>query len=132
MAKRVVRTRNGGTWTESQYWSAIRSALRRKFMYWRPLKEAENKARRAVTGKGSQKWEYKCSRCNKWYKGKEVEVDHIVPCGSLRCYEDIVPFLKRLCCEDVDGYRVLCKQCHQEITNEERRKNELHTTQKLE
>lgn len=122
MVRRVARTRNGGTWTESQYWSAIRSALRRKFMYWRPLKEAEKKARRAVSGKGRQKWEYQCSQCRKWHKGKDVEVDHIVPCGSLLCYEDIPGFIERLTCEDVNGYRVLCKACHQKHTNEERSK----------
>ena len=122
MARRVERTRNGGTWTNAQFYGAIRSALRSKFKWWKPMREAKERARRAYKGDGRQKWEYQCNDCKKWYKDKEVQVDHVVPCGSLRCMEDIAPFIERMCCERVDAYQVLCKPCHQKKTNIERKK----------
>lgn len=127
MAKRVPRTRNGGTWTESQYWSAIRSALRAKFKWWKPMRAAKDKARRPYKGKNKrQKWEYQCASCKKWYTSKDTQIDHIIPCGSLKCYEDIVPFIQRMTVEDEDAFQVLCKPCHQKKTTrekEERKKN---------
>ena len=123
MGRRAERTRNGGTWTEAAFWGAVRSCLRDRFKWWKPIKVAKDRARRKYEGeKRRQKWEYQCAMCSEWFKGDEVQVDHIVPCGSLRCYEDIAGFLERLCCEDIDGFRVLCKICHQQITNEERRR----------
>ena len=119
--KRVERTRNAGTWTEAQYWGFIRSCLRRSFRYWKPLNEARNKAKRKYKGKNKrQKWEYQCAKCEKWFKGKDIQVDHIIPVGSLRCYEDVAGFIERLTVED--GYQCLCKKCHQIKTNKERNK----------
>lgn len=47
---------------------------------------------------------------------KEVEVDHIVPCGTLKCVEDLPGFVTRLFCE-ADGFQVLCKaNCHSKKT----------------
>ena len=121
MARRVERTRNGGTWTESQYWGAVRSALRDKFKWWKPMKQAKLGARRKYEGEGRNRWEYQCAACKQWFKDKETQIDHVVPCGSLRCPEDIAPFLEHMTCEDVNGYQVMCKPCHQLKTNEERK-----------
>lgn len=117
--KKVSKHRNGGQWSEARYWGAVRSALRRGFRFWKPITDAKNKARRAVTGKGRQKWEYQCNHCSEWFKGNEVEVDHIIPCGSLKEPKDLVPFLERLTTED--GFQVLCKSCHQIKTQEEKK-----------
>lgn len=115
----VPRTRNAGTWTEAQYWGAIRSHLRRGFKFWKPITATKLAARRKYEGENKrQKWEYQCAICGEWFNSKEVQVDHIVPCGSLKCYEDIAGFVERLTAEE--GYRLLCKPCHQEVTNEER------------
>lgn len=118
MKKKVVKDRNGGTWTESQYFSAIRSALRAKFRFWRPMTNVLNKASRPYKGPNKlQKKEYQCKKCKKWYKRTEVEIDHITEAGSLRTYADIVPFLKRLTKENESAYQVLCKPCHKEKTD---------------
>jgi 5-methylcytosine-specific restriction endonuclease McrA len=123
VTKKVRRIRNGGTWTESQFFSAIRSALRQKFRYWKPITKARDAARRVYKGKNKrQKWEYQCAHCQKWYKGGEVQVDHIIPCGSLRSYEDLVGFIKRLTPEDSEAFQVLCVECHKIKTKEERNK----------
>jgi len=57
------------------------------------------------------KWEYMCQACKGWRPAKQVEVDHIVPCGSLKRFDDLVGFTERLFCES-DGLRVLCERCH--------------------
>lgn len=121
MAKKVARTRNAGTWTEAMYWSHVRSALRSAFRYWKPIKNAKMKARREYHGKNKrQKYEYQCAMCGKWFSDKEVEVDHIIPVGSLRSEDDLIKFVRNLTQED--GFQVLDKECHREKTNKERNK----------
>lgn len=115
---KAVRNRNAGAWTESQYFSAIRSALRTKFRFWKPMAAVLEKASRPYKGPNKlQKKEYLCVQCKEWFKRKDVEIDHIVECGSLRTYEDIVPFLKRLTPEDQGAFQILCKnKCHRAKT----------------
>jgi len=45
-----------------------------------------------------------------------VEIDHKIACGSLACYEDIVPFIKNLTQENVNSYQILDKACHKKKT----------------
>lgn len=113
------KPRNAGTMTESAYWGMVRSGLRRTFRYWKPLMKAKEEAKRKYTGKNKrQKWEYQCNKCKKWYKGTEVQVDHITPVGSLKSGKDLKGFLERLTAEK--GYQVLCLWCHKEKTRKER------------
>ena len=99
-------------WTEAQFWSFIRSGLRSKSRRWGPLLQALNKAKKPYSGPNKrQKWAYECVSCKGLFQQKEVAVDHITECGSLRSWEDLVPFTQRLFC-GIDGYQVLCKECH--------------------
>lgn len=107
-------------WTTARYWSFVRSALRKAFTRWPPKYECLNDAKRTVTGK-RHRYEYKCAKCSKWYKQKDVQVDHIKPCGSLNKHEDLPRFVRRLFVAK-DKLRVLCKPCHQGETNEQRDK----------
>ena len=117
---RVPRTRAEGTWTEAQYFSYIRGGLRRLSTRY-PVKYAVRLAnRRTVKGK-RHKFEYQCAECNKWKKDKDVDVDHIIPAGSLRKYDDLPGFVERLFCE-ADGMQILCKICHKKKTELERSK----------
>lgn len=117
MGRRVERTRNGGTWTEAQFWGMLRSTLRRRSMYWKPITEALNSARRKYKGENKRrKWEYQCAECSNWFMRKEVEVDHVEPVGSLKSYDDLPGFVKRLFCEEKECYTVLCKKCHKSKT----------------
>ena len=117
MAKeKKPKPRNNGTMTEAAFWSFIRSALRRKSMYWKPVSEAKKQARREYKGDNKRmKWEYQCSECKGWFPDKVVEVDHIVECGALNA-ETAGVFIERLFCE-VGGLRVLCKGCHNKKTH---------------
>jgi 5-methylcytosine-specific restriction endonuclease McrA len=126
--KKVVRrattpkTRNAGTMTESAFWGFIRSALRQKSRWWKPITECKAKARRAYTGPlKRQKYEYQCNSCGKWFPEKQINVDHIVGAGSLNCAEDLPGFVERLFCEQ-DNLQVLCTHCHDKKTQSEKQK----------
>ena len=121
---RVPRTHAGETWTKSQYWGFIRSALRRAFSRYPVKYQVKKAAQRTVEGK-RHRYEYQCSVCTEWHKDKDVEVDHDPPCGSLKDYDDLAGFVERMFCE-ADSLRVVCKPCHKKITAEQReaRKND--------
>lgn len=105
-------------WTTSRFWSFIRSTLRRAWTRWPPRYQALNDAKRTVTGK-RHKYEYKCSSCKKWFKQKEIQTDHIEEVGSLKDYEDLPDFVRRLFVAK-DKIQVMCKSCHQGKTNDSR------------
>jgi len=117
---RVPKTRNAGTMTESAYWSFLRSALRQKSRWWKPIALCKQKARRTYKGSNKrQKFEYQCALCNGWFPEKLINVDHITPAGSLNCAQDLPGFVERLFCE-VDGLQVLCETCHDKKTKAEK------------
>jgi hypothetical protein len=119
---RVQKTRAGGTWTESRYWTFIRSALRQAWSKYPVRYQVLNDARRPFSGNDKRtKWEYQCNECKEWHKAKDVQVDHIESAGSLKCYEDLPAFVQRLFCE-ADNLQVMCKPCHHVKTQEERKK----------
>jgi 5-methylcytosine-specific restriction endonuclease McrA len=122
MAKRVlvVKTRNGGTLSESAFWSFIRSSLRRRTMVWLPIKQCKLKAKRPYKGINKrQKFEYKCNVCKKYFPEKEISVDHIKPVGTLTCANDLPEFVENLFCED-DNLQTICSTCHDKKTLKEK------------
>lgn len=119
---RVPRTRNNFTMTEAAFWSWIRSGLRQKSRWWKPVAEAKKRARIPYKGPNKRlKWVYVCANCKNQFKGNEVNVDHIIPAGTLKCYDDLPGFVERLFCE-ADGLQVLCNPCHNKKTKRERKK----------
>ena len=105
-------------WTEARYWSFIRSALRsawRRYpVKWEVLKEAS----RSVTGQ-RHKTEYQCNECKQWFKGAEVQVDHVTPAGQLTDYKHLPSFVEGLYCGK-ENLQVLCSECHGEKSKKER------------
>lgn len=128
MVKKVNRTRNAGTWTESQFESAIRSALRQKFKYWKAGNKAVERHSRPYTGSNKRrKIEVQCQRCFEWFPPSSIEKDHIIPVGSLKdpktgrmTAQSLWDFLHRLVEEDPEKYQPLCRECHKLKTKEER------------
>jgi 5-methylcytosine-specific restriction endonuclease McrA len=107
-----VKTRNSKSMTESQFWSFIRSGLRQKSRWWKPITECKLKAKRAYKGPNKrQRFEYQCNTCKLWFAEKHINVDHIQPAGSLNCAQDLPGFVERLFCE-IDNLQVLCSECH--------------------
>ena len=120
---KVLRTRNAGTMTESAFWSFIRSSLRQKSRFWKPILQCKYEARRTYKGPNKrQKFEYLCNSCNKWFPDKKINVDHTVPAGSLNCEADLPGFVERLFCEK-ENLQVLCETCNDEKTKQEKNGN---------
>lgn len=107
----VEKTRNGGKWTENQFWAAIRSCLRSKSRFWVPRIQCLEQARRPNQSDNKRlKWEFCCAHCNTWHPQKNIEVHHTVPAGSLKNYNDLPKFVENLFAET--GWICLCKSCH--------------------
>lgn len=118
----TVKTRNAGTMTESAFWSFIRSALRQKSRWWKPITQCKMASRRPYKGPNKrQKFEYQCSECKAWFAEKHINVDHIIPAGSLNNAQDLPAFVERLFCEK-ENLQVLCSGCHNKKTQEEKTK----------
>ena len=114
MGRKTPPFRAYDEWTEARFWSFIRSGLRRMHMRWPPMYKSKNMARGPYHGGGRTKWVYECSKCKLYFKDKEIEIHHISDVGTLKCFEDLPLFVERLFC-GVDGYEVLCKECHKQI-----------------
>lgn len=125
-------------WSTSKYFSFLRSAIRGGAKRWPPKQEVlrDSKVSKPVLDSAGNKQYYKsgkrvgqlktrleckCAKCKKYYPVSNVEVDHLVPAGSLTSYEDLIPFIDRMFVPK-NKLQVLCKQCHQKKTNEERGK----------
>lgn len=113
-----AKPRGGGRYTESQYFGFIRSGLRQKYSRWAPRYDTLLSARQ-VSKARRYKWKYRCALCSKVFPQKDIQVDHIIPCGSIKCYADLPGFVERLFCEK-ENLQVLCNTCHKEKTNQHR------------
>lgn len=106
-------------YTKSKYFRKVRSALRMAFRYWPPMYEALKNA--TVKGEGGKK-HYLCKNCKKAFTRKEVQIHHKIPCGSIKDFNEVVPFLKRLTNPSPDSYEILCKNCHKKETEKTSKK----------
>ena len=112
MGKKVIKTRNAGTMSESAFWAFIRSALRQKSRWWKPITQCKQNAKRPYKGTNKrQKFEYQCNKCKKWFPDKQINVDHVTPAGELNKPDDLPGFVERLFVEQ-SGLQVLCVNCH--------------------
>jgi hypothetical protein len=118
------KTRAGGTLTEAQFRQRLVSALRRELRWWKPKSAAMAKAR---TRRGF----YQCASCldevplrvldeEKGKKVANVFADHTVPIVGPEGFTSWDDWVARAFVE-VDGYQVLCKACHHEKTQRERK-----------
>lgn len=119
----VIKTRNNNTMSESAFWGMIRSTLRQKSRWWKPIAKCLENNKRNYTGPNKrQKFEYQCNYCKSWKNRKQVSVDHINPAGTLRCAGDLPGFVENLFCE-VKGLQVLCNNCHDRKTKNDNLKS---------
>ena len=120
MGKKVIKTRNAGTMSESAFWAFIRSALRQKSRWWNPVTQCKLNAKRPYKGSNKrQKFEYQCNKCKKWFPDKQINIDHILPAGELNKADDLPGFVERLFVEQ-SGLQVLCVNCHDIKTKQEK------------
>ena len=115
----VPLTRASGTKTEAEFWSFILSALRKATRFWKPAVDKKTEGRRPSQSANKRlKWESLCESCNKWVAEKDIEIDHIVPCGGINGSDKVVGWIDRAFVE-INGFQRLCKTCHLKKTNEE-------------
>ena len=112
------KTHNSGQWTQGRFDSFIRSALRGAFRRWPPKYEAIKSAYvgTKLSKSKRQAKHYQCSICGGEYTQREIQVDHIVPIGSLYPLEE---YVDRLFCE-ADNLQIACVSCHKKKTKAER------------
>lgn len=117
------KTRCNNQWTESRYRSFITSTLRSATKRWAPKTECKKQAR-------VRRGEYKCASCGTIgpasvrIDGKKFDnavVDHIVPVVDPAVgFTTWDEYIERMFCE-MDNLQVLCHECHQAKSDEERR-----------
>lgn len=111
---------NYPAWSESRFFGFLRSALRSASARYPPKYECLNAATRPYVGPDKRrKKERQCAECKGWFATTQTQADHIVPAGSLKTWDDLVPFTQRLFC-GVDGFQCLCSACHKTKTAAER------------
>ena len=109
-------------WTESRFWSFIRSALRSAWSRYPVKYEALKKACVGTLlnpRSGRMAKMYLCTDCMLIFPAKEVEVDHIKNNPPLKCYNDLPAYVESLFCSEKE-LQVLCKGCHKAKTKRER------------
>ena len=120
---KTPKTRNGNTWTESQFNSFIKSMLRRGSTRWGPKYACKKNARhpeKLPNDKGRLVFHSLCAGCGEIYPETQCSVDHIDPVvDPHKGFINWDNVIERLFCEE-DGLQVLCKKCHDEKTKKEK------------
>lgn len=110
----------GGQWTNARFFGFIRSSLRNASSRWAPAQaclKASEVGKRVNRRSGRIAMHYKCAGCGDELPRKEVQIDHIIEAGTLRSFEDLPEFTRRLFCER-SGFQVLCSaKCHHTKTH---------------
>lgn len=120
VAKKTTARRKGTTppfephpdWTEARFFAFLRSALRAAWSRWPPKYKVLAEAKRKSESSNKRlKWEFQCNECKAWFPQKQVSVDHMVPAGTLRRFEDLPDFCRNLFV-GTESLQVLCDECH--------------------
>jgi len=111
---------NSGQWTEARRRSFITSALRRASwpVKYEALRVAELPDKVVNPSSGRLCKAYRCNECGGAFVAKQVSVDHITPVVPLSGHDSWDLFIDRIFCE-LDGFQVLCKDCHKVKTDAE-------------
>ena len=129
-AKRTPPFQHYPAWSTAKFFGFLRSGLREKFNRY-PVKYELLKSEAVdtptgelfKTGKkmGQKKTvkKYKCNHCEEMFRANEVQVDHIIPAGSLQSFDDLQGFAERLFCGP-ENLQLVCKPCHVIKTKEDR------------
>ena len=118
---------NSGQWTQARFNSFIKGALRQISFRWPPKQNVKKGAwvRRGIykcAGYKRRSHQVAISIKEKGKRANNVFVDHIEPViDPQKGFVSWDETIRNLFCE-AEGLQVLCKACHKEKTNDERRK----------
>lgn len=89
----------------------LKKKLENLSVKWPPKEQAKKKASRpSQLADKRTKREIQCKHCRKWFRDKDIQMDHIQPKGKYTP-ETFLVWLDRLFCP-VTGYQALCRPCH--------------------
>jgi 5-methylcytosine-specific restriction endonuclease McrA len=111
---------NGGLWTAGRFNSFVTSILRSGSRRWGPKYTTLNEAKtekRINPKSGRLAQFFRCASCGNEYTAKDIQVDHIVPIGYDKSWDE---FIHGLFCER-DNLQALCVTCHKKKTKEEKK-----------
>lgn len=109
--------------TQASFYSWLRGGLR---LLWKryPIKNGFKQERLVAVTK-SQIIQYglsqrtkkigQCEMCSALFPASRLEVDHIIPAGTLKSMDDLQNFATHLLCDETN-MRLVCKECHANIT----------------
>ena len=101
----------------------IKGALRQVAKFAPEVKEALNNAIHPTIKGPRGGAMFKCAKCKKSFDRKEVQVDHVepvIPIEKRTVDLDWNEIISRMFCS-AENYQVLCKPCHKEKSDEERK-----------
>lgn len=111
-SSKVEKPFNNGTMSNSAFFGWLRSRLRKMSQAWKPIQEVKKAAKVPYVGENKRrKISYKCEKCQNLFSDKEVAVHHKIPAGSLKSFDDLPDFCRRLFVEK-SGLELLCYNCH--------------------
>lgn len=101
--------------TEARFWSYLRGSLRRSLWDKSPMKHRYKNSKmqpppEGYTGRGKKGAE--CSLTGEWTMTSKMEVDHKDGHKSLRCEDDIIPFIIHLLASSEEELQLVEKEAH--------------------
>lgn len=110
--------------TQASYFSWLRGNFRKAWMRYPISNTVKGKLCRKATPEDGFSKQTKfigsCARCSGTFAKSHLEVDHINAAGSLKCFDDVGPFVRKLLGATSEELRLVCKPCHEVITLAER------------
>ena len=114
-SKDQIKPRNNGQWTEGRFRGFVTATLRAGMRRWPPKWAVKEKAKVGIKlnrRTGRKCIHYLCASCGNGFPNSLVQVDHILPVGSSKTWDE---YIERLFCE-AGNLQVLCKACHKKKT----------------
>lgn len=97
----------------------VKGKLRRASLQWPARNEALKRARK-------ERGKYQCAMCEELFPVQKVQLDHILPVVNVKTgFTNWDDYILRLL-PDVDGFSVLCIQCHSNKTSIEDHQRTFH------
>ena len=105
--------------SQSAFFAFLRGQLRRSWTHYPISRKFKDGLCRTNRNGGRAKFVGDCAICNATLAKSHLQIDHVIPAGSIVSWETAGQFLKGLFTTS-DNMRLVCKPCHHTITQMER------------